>query len=142
GHDGRRSGPELEHALARGFAKSGFEVASAGLITTPGLAMLTRAREFDLGAMVSASHNPADDNGIKLFSSTGDKLSDELERAIEQRLHAGVTPVASGAPPALDPELERAYLGHLIDKGGANLSLDGLLIVVDCANGGGSRVAP
>jgi phosphoglucosamine mutase len=69
GHDGRRSGPELEAALARGLASQGFRVTSAGLITTPGLALLTRLREFELGGMISASHNPAEDNGVKLFSA-------------------------------------------------------------------------
>jgi phosphoglucosamine mutase len=87
GHDGRRSGPELCNALARGFAANGLESHSAGLITTPGLAWLARTQEFELGAMVSASHNPAEDNGIKLFTGGGEKLTDEIELEIERRLH-------------------------------------------------------
>jgi phosphoglucosamine mutase len=77
-----------------------------------------------------------------LFSSAGEKLSEQLELAIEARLHAGVEPVTNGAAPVLDPELERAYLTNLIAKAGANLALGGMRIVLDCANGGGSRVAP
>ena len=88
GHDGRRSGPELLAALGRGLAAEGFEVVSAGLITTPGLALMTRLEDFQLGAMISASHNPAADNGIKVFGSEGDKLSDELELKLEERLRA------------------------------------------------------
>jgi phosphoglucosamine mutase len=142
GHDGRRSGPELETALAAGLASRGFEVRSVGLITTPGLALLTRLGEFRLGAMISASHNPADDNGIKIFSEEGEKLSDETEIAIEAKLlRAPVEDVSGGSPPH-DADLEASYLGYLVDKAGAGLRLDGLRIVVDCANGGGSRVAP
>lgn len=142
GHDGRRSGPALELALARGLSASGIEVHSAGLISTPGLALLTRLREFDLGAMISASHNPAEDNGVKLFSRDGRKLSDTFEQAIEERLRADPRAVSTGAAPEQDPALENAYLTYLVDKAGANLSLAGLTVVVDCANGGASRVAP
>ena len=142
GHDGRRSGPELEAALAHGLAAHGFLVGSAGLITTPGLALLTRLGEFDLGAMISASHNPAEDNGIKVFGAEGDKLSDELELAVEARLRAAPEAEPALRPPPLDPELERAYLSYLIDVVGKGLRLDGLSVVLDCANGGASRVAP
>jgi phosphoglucosamine mutase len=142
GHDGRRSGPELEAALARGLTESGFAVTSAGLISTPGLALLTRLREFDLGGMISASHNPAEDNGVKLFGRSGRKLSDAEELAIEARLAADTRPSERGAPPSVDPELELAYLGYLVDKAGADLSLAGLTLAVDCSNGGASRVAP
>jgi phosphoglucosamine mutase len=141
GHDGRRSGPELEAALARGLAASGHEVTSAGLITTPGLAWLARERAFDLGIMVSASHNPAEDNGIKVFSTLGEKLADEVEDEIEARVRAFPDPVLEGPAPRHDPELENAYLDHLLAAAGS-LSLGGMAIVLDCANGGGSRVAP
>lgn len=143
GHDGRRSGPELEAALARGLSTHGFLVSSCGLITTPGLALLTRLGRFQIGAMISASHNPAEDNGIKVFSGEGDKLSDELELAIEARLIA--TPSVSlpgSTPPPLDPQLENDYLAYLVDKSARGLPLDGIRLVVDCANGGGSRIAP
>lgn len=142
GHDGRRSGPELERALARGLGASGFDVHSAGLISTPGLAVLTRLREYDLGAMISASHNPSEDNGIKLFSGSGRKLSDAFELAIEERLRADPRAVSGGAGPTQDPALENAYLAYIVDKAGADLSLAGMTVVIDCANGGSSRVAP
>lgn len=142
GHDGRRSGPGLEAALARGLTHAGFEPTSAGLITTPGLALLTKTRHFVMGVMVSASHNPAEDNGIKVFSGEGDKLSDEIEIAIEQRLRARPTLELPGNAPKHDPALEEQYLDLLIQGPGANLRLDGLVIALDCAHGGASRVAP
>ena len=142
GHDGRRSGPELEAALARGLAEAGYAVGSAGLISTPGLALLTRLREFDLGGMISASHNPAEDNGVKLFGPSGRKLSDDEELAIEALLVADTRASEQGAPPTLDPLLEQAYLTYLVDKAGAGLSLAGLTVAVDCSHGGSSRVAP
>ena len=142
GHDGRRSGPELESALARGLAAAGFRVASAGLITTPGLALMTRLREFEVGGMISASHNPAEDNGVKLFGKAARKLSDETELAIEARLRADAAPVERGPALAVDSQFENAYLAYLIEKAGSNLSLAGLTVVVDCANGGASRIAP
>ncbi|HEX6884816.1 MAG TPA: phosphoglucosamine mutase [Planctomycetota bacterium] len=141
GHDGRRSGPVLEAALARGLAASGHAVASAGLITTPGLATLGRLEGFDLAVMVSASHNPAEDNGIKVFGASADKLADELEDEIEAELRAHPEPIAGGPPPRHDPALESAYLAHLLGAA-EGLKLDGLSIAIDCANGGGSRVAP
>ena len=142
GHDGRRSGPDLGAALARGLASRGFEVTSVGLITTPGLALLTRLRGFRIGAMISASHNPAEDNGVKVFSEEGDKLSDENERAIEASLRRQPSVELEGPPPAHDGELEVEYLAYLVGKAGAGLRLDGMRVAVDCANGGGSRVAP
>lgn len=142
GHDGRHSGPELEAALARGIAAGGLQATSAGLISTPGLALLMAQGDFELGAMVSASHNPAADNGIKLFNRRGEKLSDEKERRIEELLRKDAGAVAEGPAPAHDPELEMRYLTHLVDHAGKGLSLDGLAVVIDCANGGASRVAP
>ncbi|MEM7309323.1 MAG: phosphoglucosamine mutase [Planctomycetota bacterium] len=144
GHDGRHSGPELEAALARGLSAAGFECVSAGLITTPGLAIVGRLRGFDVTAMLSASHNPAEDNGIKLFDSRGEKLADEVEDAIETEARAGVESgeVWPDVPaPTLDPTVEDDYLGHVLGSAG-ELKLDGLTVVLDCANGGGSRVAP
>ncbi len=142
GHDGRRSGPELCAALSRGLAARGLEPVSVGLITTPGLAWLARTQDFELGAMVSASHNPASDNGIKLFTGSGTKLSDEIESEIERRWQADPSPVRSGPTPHYDENLELLYLTRLVDKVGAGLKLDGLVLALDCANGGGSRVAP
>lgn len=142
GHDGRRSGPELEAALASGLSARGYQVTSAGLITTPGLAWLTRHKHFQLGAMISASHNPAEDNGIKLFSEAGEKLSDELEAAIEARLHAQPSASLAAMRPHLDPSLAREYRAHLVSVVGRGLDLRGQKLVVDCANGGGSELAP
>ena len=141
GHDGRRSGPALEAALATGLGASGYTVTSAGLITTPGLAVLGRLAEFDLTAMVSASHNPAEDNGIKVFGPGGEKLDDALEERVEAEWRAHPEPLEPGPPPAVDPALENRYLAHLQAAAG-ELKLDGLTVVLDCANGGGSRVAP
>jgi phosphoglucosamine mutase len=140
-NDGRRSGPGLEAALARGLASTGYGVTSAGLITTPGLALLGKLGGFDLAVMISASHNPAEDNGIKVFGPTAEKLADEIEDQIEDELRAHPAPIAEGPQPAHDPALENLYLAHLLDAAGT-LKLDGLSIVIDCANGGGSRIAP
>jgi phosphoglucosamine mutase len=142
GHDGRRSGPELEAALARGLARSGFEPVSAGLIPTPGLALLARLEGFALAAMISASHNPAEDNGIKLFDGSGEKLSDAVEREIEAGLRAETEPVREGSAPRTDPGLEARYLAHLVEQVAAGLELVGQPLLVDCANGAASRVAP
>jgi phosphoglucosamine mutase len=142
GHDGRRSGPTLEAALGRGLATGGLETRSAGLITTPGLAWLVRTQGFDLGGMVSASHNPAEDNGIKLFRADGEKLSDDDERRLEQALGAGLEAADDGPAPAFDPQLEKAYLTYLVEEAATGLDLHGAGVVVDCANGGSSRVAP
>jgi len=141
-HDGRRSGPDIETSLARGLGSAGFEIESAGLITTPGLAWLTRTRDYQIGVMVSASHNPAEDNGIKVFSESGTKLSDELELEIESILHQGIIELEATPGPKLDSELELHYLRHLVEDAAGDLKLDGMQLVLDCANGGGSRVAP
>ncbi|MDE0914284.1 MAG: phosphoglucosamine mutase [Planctomycetota bacterium] len=147
GHDGRRSGPLLEAALAAGLAQAGIEARSVGMITTPGLAWLVRNGDFGLGCMLSASHNPAEDNGIKLFSAQGGKPTDEDQAAMEQIL-GGAQGLAQLPEVDVDtfsslesePELERSYLDYLIRS--ENLSLKGRSIVVDCAHGGGSHVAP
>ena len=143
-HDGRRSGPELERALACGLRAAGVESESAGLLPTPGLAWLTRDQDYGLGIMVSASHNPAQDNGIKVFNAAGDKLADEVQAQIEALLHQ--TPpdwdVDQAPRPALQAHLEDDYLRHLVGRWGADLNLAGLSIVIDCANGAGSRSGP
>jgi len=141
GNDGRRSAPGLEAALTAGLAATGYEVTTAGLITTPGLAFLGRGKGFDLTAMISASHNPAEDNGIKVFGGSGEKLPDEVEDRIEAELREHPEPLPEGSPPRHDPALENAYLAHLLEAV-PGLKLDGLSIVIDCANGGGSRVGP
>jgi phosphoglucosamine mutase len=142
GHDGRASGPVLQAALARGLHAAGFEVVSAGLISSPGLALLTRTLPFGLGVMLSASHNPAEDNGIKIFSHEGTKLSDEEELEIEALLRRDEHPETTPVDVPVDPALEGHYVDHLIAHAGAGLDLSGLEVVIDCANGSGSRFAP
>ncbi|MEZ5975138.1 MAG: phosphoglucosamine mutase [Planctomycetota bacterium] len=143
GHDGRRSGPRLEAALACGLAAAGLRSESAGLIPTPGLAWLTKHQQYTLGIMVSASHNPAGDNGIKVFDHSGDKLPDDVQAEIEAILHGerpGVDPDA--LRPEHNPRLEDSYLGHLERTWGKGLDLSGLHVMIDCANGAGSRTGP
>ncbi len=141
GHDGRRSGPELEAALAAGLAQAGYSVRSAGLITTPGLAIVARRFEFDFGAMMSASHNPASDNGIKIFGRGGTKLADAVEHAIERKLVGSELTAPDAPAPEVDPALARAYENLLVESV-RGLDLGGCELVVDGANGAGSRIAP
>jgi len=146
GHDGRRSGPALEAALAAGLGRAGFEVTSAGLFTTPGLALMGREAGFDVTVMLSASHNPARDNGIKVFGPGGVKLSDDVEAELEQELVTAGCPEhdeTADAPGSLPTEnsLEERYI-TLLENAVEGLSLTGMVVALDCANGGGSRVAP
>lgn len=140
GHDGRASGPGLLAAFARGLAGAGFSLTDAGLIPTPGLAWLAREHDCDLGVMVSASHNPAEDNGIKLFGRGGGKFDDEDERAVERGLHGGRLVVPQAPPTTPDPTQVERYRRSLIAEAGVDLT--GVSVVVDCANGAGSAVAP
>ena len=141
GHDGRRSGPGLLDALARGFAAAGWEADSLGLITTPGLALLGRLRDYDAALMISASHNPARDNGIKVFQGSGEKLPDAIEDDIQARYEAGPSPVEAQGGARDRSELRSNYLEFLLETAG-ELSLGGMELVLDCANGGGSLVGP
>src|SRR5215470_14771502 len=145
GKDTRLSGYMLEPALTAGFVTMGMDVVLVGPLPTPAIAMLTRSLRADLGVVLSASHNPYADNGIKLFGRDGYKLSDEFEQGIETRLAKGPS---RRAPPG---ELGRAK--RLDDAGGRyiefvkqsfprGLRLDGLRIVVDCAHGAAYKVAP
>ncbi len=146
GKDTRLSGYLLEPALTSGFISVGMDVVLLGPLPTPAVAMLTRSLRADLGVVISASHNPYHDNGIKLFGPDGYKLSDEVERAIEARIENGCD--AGRAPPdrlgqarRLDDELGR-YIEFVKNSFPKGLRLDGLKIVVDCANGAAYRVAP
>ena len=147
GKDTRLSGYMLETALSSGFLSMGMDVMLLGPMPTPGVAMLTRSMRADLGVMISASHNPYEDNGIKLFGPDGFKLSDEIEAAIERRMENGGT-VQGLAPSA---QLGRAwriddapgrYIEVVKSSFPKGLSLDGLKVVVDCANGAAYKVAP
>jgi len=146
GKDTRLSGYLLEPALTAGFISMGMDVVLVGPIPTPAVAMLTRSLRADIGVMISASHNPYQDNGIKLFGPDGRKLSDEIESSIEHRIDNGSEEdlVASdhlGRAKRLDDALGR-YTEHVKTTFPRGLTLDGLRIVVDCANGAAYKVAP
>lgn len=147
-HDGRASAEPLAEALARGFAREGLTSRSAGLLPTPGLAWLTANGEIVLGAMISASHNPARDNGIKLFAGGGAKLSDDEQAEIERLLRQEIDRIddSDTASSSLqhDPTLSRSYVDHLVESasGEEQLDLSGLDVAIDCANGAASDVGP
>jgi phosphoglucosamine mutase len=146
GKDTRLSGYMIENALVAGFTAVGMDVLLTGPLPTPAIAMLTRSMRCDLGVMISASHNPYDDNGIKLFGPDGFKLSDEIEREIESLIDADqskrlASPNDLGRAKRIDAAHDR-YVEFAKRTLTRNLSLDGLRIVVDCANGAAYRVAP
>jgi phosphoglucosamine mutase len=135
----------LEPALTAGFIAVGMDVVLLGPLPTPAVGMLTRSLRADLGVMISASHNPYQDNGIKLFGPDGFKLSDEVELEIEGRLGNGAAEVAPahqlGRAQRLDDALGR-YIEFVKSSFPRGLRLDGLKVVIDCANGAAYRVAP
>jgi phosphoglucosamine mutase len=146
GKDTRLSGYMIETALVAGFTSVGMDVLLTGPMPTPAVAMLTRSMRADLGVMISASHNPYDDNGIKLFGPDGYKLSDEFEHAIETLVDGEL-----GKRLAKSADLGRAkridgvqdrYIEFAKRTLPRNLSLEGLRVVVDCANGAAYQVAP
>lgn len=148
GRDTRESGEWIERALIEGANKAGVKSLSAGVITTPGVAFLTRKHRASAGVVISASHNPYQDNGIKIFAPTGEKMDDSVERMIEADIFAktelpssvSVSTVASS--PERQENLRQEYLSFLADEIGSNLNLEGLTMVVDCANGASSSLAP
>jgi phosphoglucosamine mutase len=142
GVDSRVSGDMLAAASAAGLASAGFDAVLAGVLPTPGLAYLTRSMGFDLGVMVSASHNPYQDNGIKFFAGTGYKLPDDVEDAIEARLAEHWEPAVGGAVgvTSTDAAAVGRYEAYLAAT--ATTRLDGMGVVLDCANGAAHRVAP
>ena len=146
GKDTRLSGYMIETAMVAGFTSVGMDVMLLGPVPTPAVAMLTRSMRADIGVMISASHNPYEDNGIKLFGPDGFKLSDEVEAEIERLLESPL-----GSRLSKSPDLGRAkriesvharYIEFAKRTLPRNLSLDGLRIVVDCANGAAYKVAP
>lgn len=146
GKDTRLSGYMIEPALTAGFIGAGMDVTLLGPLPTPAVAMLTRSLRADLGVMISASHNPFEDNGIKLFGPDGNKLSDEKELEIEALMDAGFNDrLAEPHDLGRAARLEDAA-GRYIEAAKASfprgLRLDGLRIVVDCANGAAYKVAP
>jgi phosphoglucosamine mutase len=134
GRDTRGSGPELEEAFAEGVASAGGNAVVAGVLPTPAVALLA----LDLGAVISASHNPPEYNGVKLFDAEGRKLSDASEEEIEALLDAP----AAETPGAIDHVgvATDSYLEHIVERFGSDLT--GLRIAVDCANGAYSGIAP
>ena len=146
GKDTRLSGYMIENALVAGFTSVGMDVLLTGPIPTPAVGMLARSMRADLGVMISASHNPFDDNGIKLFGPDGFKLSDEVELKIEELLDADLTKQLAGSR-----ELGRArridgvqdrYIEYAKRTLPRALDFEGLRVVIDCANGAAYRVAP
>ena len=143
GRDTRPSGPMLVSALAAGACSAGGDVYRLGIVPTPAVAFATVDRRARAGAVVSASHNPPEDNGIKFFSSNGMKLPDEVEDEIERvvREGDGPRPLGGDVGHIFDPVEEReAYVEHLVTC--AEARLDGFRVVVDCANGAAYRLAP
>lgn len=142
GRDTRESGEPLSALVAGGLRASGAEAFYAGLTSTPGVAYLTRTGDFVAGLMISASHNPYHDNGLKTFDHSGFKLPDAFEHQLEQRIFAlladGVLPEPSPLTP--DPALDRRYLDYLAST--VHHSFAGLHLVLDCANGSASLLAP
>jgi phosphoglucosamine mutase len=144
GRDPRASGEFLEAAVVAGLASAGVNVRRLGVLPTPGIAFLTEACDADLGVMLSASHNPMPDNGIKFFARGGYKLDDALEDTIESRLDeqwARPTGAAVGRV-TVDKSLVETYVKHLVNSLGSGVSLKGIKVVVDCANGAAFHVAP
>ena len=142
GADTRESGQWIADLVAGGLSRRGIVSRFAGVVTTPGVAYLTRTGPFRAGVMISASHNPYRDNGIKVFGHSGFKLPDGEEHAIEQeifRLREGVEN-REPLPLAADPELVQRYLEYLIST--VSTSFDGLRLVIDCGNGASFRLAP
>ncbi len=144
GKDTRLSGYMLESALVAGFTSVGMDVVMVGPMPTPAVAMLTQSMRADIGVMISASHNPFADNGIKLFGPDGYKLSDEAEAAIEALIDSDVDLVPSaqiGRARRID-DAQGRYIHFAKSTFPENLRLDGLRIVIDCANGAAYKVAP
>jgi phosphoglucosamine mutase len=151
GRDTRESGAWVEGALIEGARSAGAQVESAGVITTPGVAFLTRTLPADAGVVVSASHNPYQDNGIKVFAPSGRKLDEATELRIEADIAARTGEQKAAMPEDVNAEdadalqaaaLRSLYLDYLAAEVAVGLSLNGLSIVVDCANGAASELAP
>ncbi|MFT3714579.1 MAG: phosphoglucosamine mutase [Gordonia sp. (in: high G+C Gram-positive bacteria)] len=142
GRDPRASGEFLEAALCAGLAAAGADAIRAGVVPTPAVAFLTADYSADFGVMISASHNPMPDNGIKFFARGGHKLPDDVEDAIEAAMDGSLPrPTGAGVGRLVDaPDAEERYLAHLAASVPGRL--DGLTLVVDCANGAASQVGP
>ncbi|MFP5019848.1 phosphoglucosamine mutase [Pseudonocardia phyllosphaerae] len=147
GRDPRASGEMLEAAVVAGLTSAGADAIRVGVLPTPGVAHLVAQTGADLGVMISASHNPMPDNGIKLFTAGGQKLPDDVEDEIERAFTGPPAPRPTGAAIGRvwdAPDATSVYVGHLLEAAGLGqeLSLAGLTVVVDCANGAASLAAP
>ncbi len=144
GRDTRESGPWLRDAVSAGLGARGATAVDAGVITTPGLALLARGDGFDAGVMISASHNPFRDNGLKVFGHDGTKLSDELERLVEALiLDRGVDdPGEAGARVEHDRTLVERYVRFLEASVEGRRPFEGARVLLDCANGAACDIAP
>ena len=144
GMDTRESGPRIAALIAAGLAKEGVGYSSAGIISTPGVACLTRKEGFSAGVVISASHNPYHDNGVKLFAGTGMKLADEIEEQLEVDILKERDSAGPGATPPVsdDLALDEDYLAFLRGCLQPGAKLAGLKIVLDCANGAASSLGP
>ena len=145
GTDTRESGPHIAAVLAAGLSQARASVAFAGVITTPGVACLVRQNDFEAGVVISASHNPFHDNGVKLFSHAGMKFSDATEEALELVIlkHLGANPSTGSASPLIaDESLDAEYLANLRGRVIPGAKLAGFRIALDCANGAAYKLGP
>ncbi len=144
GMDTRESGPHIASQLAAGLADDGVAFVSAGVITTPGVACMVRQNQFSAGMVISASHNPFHDNGVKLFAGTGMKFPDEVEEHLEIEIHQHKNQETSahGITVPTDRSLDEQYLNYLRGRVIPGAKLAGMKLVLDCANGAASQLAP
>jgi len=147
GRDGRLSGDMLECALIAGLCSVGTSVCRAGIVPTPAISHLTGVLSAQLGVMISASHNPVGDNGIKFFNRDGTKIDDDLEREIEhafaEKSHQDLHPTGAGIGRVVErTNVVERYLSHVRQTVPRDLDLSGLTLVVDCANGAQSEITP
>jgi phosphoglucosamine mutase len=143
GMDTRESGPHIAHQIAAGLAADGIAAISAGVLTTPGVAYLVRAKGFSAGVVISASHNPYHDNGVKFFAGTGMKFPDEVEARIEEEiLRSPADRKTQHAALCVDSSLGHGYLDFLRSRAIPGANLAGMKLVLDCANGAASTLGP
>ena len=142
GRDTRESGTWIEDELARGLTSEGATVVSAGVVPTPAIAYLARTEGFDAGIVISASHNPYEDNGIKVFGGAGTKLTEQLEASVERRVADASWSVPKAAGRIDRQDLSAHYVEHLELIMRTAGPLGGSRIVIDCANGATAQIAP
>jgi phosphoglucosamine mutase len=144
GMDTRESGPAIAAELADGLRRGGVRTDFAGVLTTPGVAYLTRAGNYSAGVMISASHNPFEDNGIKVFARTGFKLPDAEEHEVEEAIFRIVPDMENlvAAAPLLASTSSQPYLDFLLSTLEGSQPLAGMTLVIDCGNGAASALAP